>query len=440
VAVCRAWYPSVLTSWRGRAAVAAAIGAVALASAAPAALAGTTAKAAPQRVIATVRVGDGPAAFAVDPHTGAVYVVNRGSRTVTVISGRSNKVAITVPIKEASTLSPCEVTVSPVSGEVYVSNCETGLSMQKTATVLSGRTNKVIATLPVGGLVNAVSPVTGDIYLTAYSSDGSSSVKVLSGRTNKVIATIPHASAVNMAVSPRTGEVYLNTATAAGGGAVTVLNGRTNKVAAVITVDKPAADPENGTYPENLAVSPVTGEVYVFSTGYKQPNVLTVIDGRTNKIITTIAGVDGLGSLQLGVGRTGTVYASGNETNTMDVISGQTNRIINTIKFSDYPIDAGFTEFAISQRTGDAYVPDIVYRSNGTGKYVAVVGVSVISAQTGKITSTIRLPKAVGYEDQSGPYNQIAVSPVTGDIYSLNPVNALTLNPNPAYEVSVISS
>jgi DNA-binding beta-propeller fold protein YncE len=439
VAVCGAWFPSVLTSWRGRAAVAAVIGAVALASAAPAALAGTTAKAAPQRVIATVRVGDGPAAFAVDPRTGAVYVVNQGSRTVTVISGRTGKVAITVPIKEASTLAPCEVTVSPVTGEVYVSNCATGVS-KKPVTVLSGRTNKVIATLPVSGSVNAVSPVTGDVYLTAYSSDGSSSVTVLSGRTNKVIATIPHASAVNMAVNPRTGEVYLNTATAAGGGAVTVLNGRTNKVAAVITVDKPAADPEDGTYPENLAVSPATGQVYVFSTGYKQPNVLTVIDGRTNKIITTIPGVDGLGSLQLGVGRTGTVYASGNETNTMDVISGQTNQIINTITFSDYPIDPGFTEFAISQRTGDAYVPDIVYRSNGTGIYTAVVGVSVISAQTGKITGTIRLPEAVGYEDQSGPYNQIAVSPVTGDIYTLNPVNALTQNPNPPYEVSVISS
>jgi DNA-binding beta-propeller fold protein YncE len=222
---------------------------------------------------------------------------------------------------------------------------------------------------------------------------------------------------------------------------VTVLNGRTNKVAAVITVDQPASTAEDGTYPENIAVSPVTGEVYVFSVGYKQPTTLTVLDGRTNKIITTVPGVGGLGSAQLAVSpRTGTVYVSENVTNTMDVINGQTNKVIHTIQFSNYPVDPGFTDFAISQRTGDVYVPDTAIRKTGQQSNTVVLGVSVISPQTGKITSTVRLPKAVGYADQPGINDQIAVSPVTGDVYTLNPVNVSTLNPKPQYEVSVISS
>jgi DNA-binding beta-propeller fold protein YncE len=179
--------------------------------------------------------------------------------------------------------------------------------------------------------------------------------------------------------------------------------------------------------PDAIAVSPVTGDVYVANGGgWGQACTLTVLDGRINKIITTIA-VGGLGEAQLAVSRTGTVYIANNYTNTMDVISGKTNQVINTIQFAPYP---GDTAFAISQRTGNAYAFD-----SGIGRTgePVIVGVSVISARTGKITATIRLPKAVGDS------YQIAVSPVTGDIYTLNPVNVNTLNPNPPWIVSVIA-
>jgi YVTN family beta-propeller protein len=444
VAVCRPWFPSVLTPWRGRAAVAAAIGAVALASATPAALAATTARAAAQRVIATVRVGNGSSALAVDPRTGAVYVVNEGSHTVTVISGRTDKVAITVPIKESSGVAPFAVMVSPVTGDVYISSrVVTGHAQQVPVIVLSGRTNKVIGTIGGNVLVDAISPVTGDVYLTDNVSNDAETVKVLGGRTNKVIATIPGVNAVG-AINPRTGEVYLTSFPISG--LLKVVNGRTNKVTATITVDAPppGGNPQNGTYPGSIAVSPVTGDVYVFSTGFRQPNNLTVLDGQTNKILTSVnPAPEGIGYVELGVGRTGTVYVAGNVTNTIAVINGQTNQTINTIHFTSNAAGQGSTEFATSPQTGDAYVPDIVFRVVGHDEYSAVVGVSAISAQTGKITSTIRLPRAVGNGDSGSltdPFSQIAVSPVTGDVYTLNPVNAQTSNPYPEYEVSVISS
>ena len=72
---------------RGRRAAAAAIGAVALALTVP--MAATAASAAPGAltVTATITVGNAPWGVAVNPLTGAVYVANSLSNTVSVISG-----------------------------------------------------------------------------------------------------------------------------------------------------------------------------------------------------------------------------------------------------------------------------------------------------------------------------------------------------------------
>jgi DNA-binding beta-propeller fold protein YncE len=314
-----------------------------------------------------------------------------------------------------------------VTGDVYVSSCQIsqGPPVKLAVTVISDRTNKVIATIPVWGSVSGVSPVTGDVYLTV-SSGGSTLVRVLNGRTNKVIATIHGASAEQMAVSPQAGKVYLPTNSAAHGGRVTVLNGRTNKIAAVIQVDAPAPNPIDGMYTGEIAVSPVTGEIYVGNAGgYHQASTLTVLNGQTNNVIATLD-VGGLGTAQIAVGsRTGTVYIANNYTNTMDVISGKTNKVIHTVRFGPVP---GDTAFAVSQRTGNAYA-----LGTGEASYPWAVGVSVISATTGKTTATIRFPKAV---DDS---YQIAVSPVTGDVYTLNPVSVNTLSPYSPWVLSVIS-
>jgi YVTN family beta-propeller protein len=78
------------------------------------------------------------------------------------------------------------------------------------------------AIIPVGSKSDAVavSPLTGDVYVTNIN-DGT--VSVISGRTNTVIATIPVDTSPDVvAVSPLTGAVY---AANVGDGTVSVISG-----------------------------------------------------------------------------------------------------------------------------------------------------------------------------------------------------------------------
>jgi YVTN family beta-propeller protein len=157
---------------RGRLAAAGAIGALTLALAAP-----TAASAAPKApaVTGTITVGGGPAWVAVNPVTGAVYVTNSISGTVSVISGRTNAVTATITATITVGTGAVGVVVNPVTGAVYVANFVSG-----TVSVISGRTNAVTATITVGTGPNgvAVNPVTGAVYVANFVSDN---VSVISG-------------------------------------------------------------------------------------------------------------------------------------------------------------------------------------------------------------------------------------------------------------------
>lgn len=387
--------------WRRLAAVPAVIAALALASVAPAAAAVRAAPIAAPRVIATIRVGDGSAAVAVNPRNGTVYVVNSGSKTVSVINGRTNKVVSTIHIRESSGLARSWVVLSPKTGDLYVSNDPGNQDANGTVTVLSSRTGKLIATVPVGRFPGqgVISPVTGDVYVASKGPTGSGTVTVISGQSGKVIATIGVGSYPGqMAISPQTGEVYVpNEAD----GTVSVISGHTNKVTATILVDQRNSNPTNDFEPYEVAVSPVTGEVYIVSIGYHTGNIETVLDGKTNKVITTTDG-SGTGAGDIVISPlTGAVYVSSDISDTATVFSGQTNNVIHSIQFAP---GSGVYSAAFSPRTGDLYVPGNIKYGND---YVSSVW--VVSGRTGKITAALRL--------RGESPGQVAVSPVTGDAY-----------------------
>src|SRR6266581_3601133 len=103
-------------------------------------------------------------------------------RTVSVISGRTNTVVATIPDGQG----PFGVAVNPKTNTIYVTN-----PPSETVTVISGQTNTVVATIPVaGGLPSgvAVNPKTKIIYVANLLSD---TVSVINGRTNTVVATVP---------------------------------------------------------------------------------------------------------------------------------------------------------------------------------------------------------------------------------------------------------
>ena len=99
-----------------------------------------TAAAAAPMVIATIPVGSESDAVAANPLTGYVYVASQLANTVSVISGQTNTVTATVPVR-----NPQGTAVDPPTGDVYVTNFNDG-----TVSVISGRTGTVTATIPVG--------------------------------------------------------------------------------------------------------------------------------------------------------------------------------------------------------------------------------------------------------------------------------------------------
>jgi DNA-binding beta-propeller fold protein YncE len=414
VTVSRGWFTR--TSWRGRT-LAAAVGVVAVASAAvPAAAAGATAAAPAPRVVATTAIGQDPAGLAVNPRTGTVYVLNNyssGNDRVAVLNPQTNKIATTIPIKGNVWNPAPTLAVSPVTGDIYVNGTHTHSASQSwvggAVTAISGRTRKIIATIPFhaphGGVV---SPVTGDFYVTNTQMNGRTSVVVING--GKVLATVgvPKAASV-MAVSPLTGAIYV-----AGGlsPTVTVISGRTNKIIATIDF------PQNSTM--SMAVSPVTGKVYAEDGGCTRESQCTstvaVISGQTNKIIGTDSLDDIPGQIAFG-SKTGDVYVStgdvfvtGANSERIAVISGQTNKAIGSVEFPACEPSgvalSGPGPFTIGPRTGNLSVPI------NSGNDCQTYSVQVVSGQTSKIIGAVRLPT---------PGQQIAADPVTGEVYVLRP-------------------
>ena len=391
----------VLSPWRRWAAVPMVVAVLALASVGSAAAAGGATKTAAPRVIATIGVGDGDAALALNPRNGTVYVASNGSKTVSVINGRTNKVVSTIHIGERSGLAPRWLALSPKTGDLYITNDPGNQHADGTVTVLSGRTSRLIATVGVGHDPGqgVVSPVTGDVYVASQGPTGAGTVTVFSGQTGRAIATVgvghhPY----QMAVSPQTGEVYVPNQS---DGTVSVISGQTNKVTATIAIDPRNSNPTNDFDPYEVAVSPVTGEVYIVSIGYHTGNMETVLAGKDHKVIATLAnGGYGTGAIVISP-LTGVVYVADDVENTETVISGQTNELTNFIHLA---AGSGVDTGAISPLTGDLYAPGNIKHENS---YVSSVW--VVSGQTDKITAALRL--------RGESPGQVAVSPVTGDAY-----------------------
>ena len=280
------------------------------------------------RVRATVPVGSSPGAAAADPKTGAVYVTNSGSDTVSVISGRTNTVTATIPVAAG----PGAVAVNPRTNTVYVTNYGSD-----TVSVISGRTNTVTATVPVGGgpAGVAVNPRTDTVYVT-NSLDIHTQVSAINGRTNAVTAVITADGTGDeypdvIAVNPKTNAFYWGDGQQGGlygtgiGGSI-------------------------GSFPPNgVAVDPKTDTIYATDVDYYH-NILSVISGQTGTLTSDIT----LASDPFGVTvdpKTDTLYVTNANDGTVSVLNGKTNTVTATIPVGKSPL--GVTA---NPKTGTVYV------------------------------------------------------------------------------------
>lgn len=188
----------------------------------------------------------------------------------------------------------------------------------------------------------------------------------------------------DVAVDPTTSTVFVTDVGSGGAGTVKVINENTDAVTATINV---------GTYPESIAVDPVTHRVYVTSTA----GTVKVIDETTDTVIGTIT----VGAQTVGVAvdpATNTIYAVNYDGDSVSVINGATDVVAATIPLSTAPLAV-----AVDATTDTIYVG-----SDNLGNPSVV---SVINGANNTVTTNIGV----------GVYpNSLAVNPTTDTVYVVN--------------------
>ena len=248
-------------------------------------------------VIATITVGSAPAGVAVNAANGDVYVTNDGSGTVSVIDANPldtrtyNTVIATITVGT----NPNAVAANATNNDVYVTNFTDNTVSVIDANPTDPNYNTVIETIaiplynstyanPTAVAVSSAGTYAGDVYVT---NQGSGTVSVINPG-NTIVATIPlatNADPYGVAVGS-TGTIY---AADLGNSTVSVIDPGTYAVTTISV----------GFEPVGVAVSPITGDVYVTNSA---SGTLSVIDGSPNDITyNTVIATIPVGNLPVGV-------------------------------------------------------------------------------------------------------------------------------------------
>jgi YVTN family beta-propeller protein len=203
-------------------------------------------------VTATIAVGAGPFAVAVDSATGLVYAASRAGDSVSVISPATDTVTATIT---GLTGEPLAIAADPTADKIYVALYERSTPAE--IAVIDGATSTLATTItlpagtPGGAGANsiAVDPDTGTVYLS-FCQKGCGA-DIIDPATGTVIGQLAGqlASPPDLAVNPSTGTVYV-----AGGLGVTAYDAATG--ARIRTTDLGAAV-------TGIAVNPTAGTLYV---------------------------------------------------------------------------------------------------------------------------------------------------------------------------------
>jgi YVTN family beta-propeller protein len=254
---------------------------------------------------ATVRVGANPQFLAVDEKSDTIYVANGGSNTVSVIDGRTcnaasragcRRVRASIPVGPG----PFAVAVNDATRSVYITDVGA-----KTISVLDGRTCNARdvrgcrhrPTVNVGGTPAgiAVDMRTDTIYVTGESSND---VSVIDGKTcnamtasgcrQKPVHVLAGLGARGIAVNEVTDTVYVaNTAA----NTVSVINGATCNATVHTGCGQQAAAAAVGVSPRRVAVDELTNTIYVTNA---VSNTVTMLNGRTcNGLVSKGCGAAG---------------------------------------------------------------------------------------------------------------------------------------------------
>lgn len=293
-------------------------------------------------------------------------------------------------------LDPDALAVDGTSGDVYVAN-----SGSANVSVVSGTTNTVSTTVPVGDgpCAIAVDGVDGDVYVANFYSGN---VSVLDSSTHLDIGSVAVGASVDsLAVDAANGDIYAGDY--AGNYFVTVIDGASNSILTTI--------PDPGGQPWSLAVDLGNGEIYM---PLNNTGEVAVVDGETNQLTSTIA----VGSTPRALAVdsvNGDLYVANLYSDNVSVISGQSNLVVATIPVGDFP-----TAVAVDAGTGYVYV--VNQDSNN---------VTIIDGATNTILRSVPTGSQPSAEVVDSPAGKVFVSD-----YGSSDVSVIGASPESLYNVS----
>lgn len=274
------------------------------------------------RVSRTIPAGSFPESMVFSPDGRKVYVTNRNSRSVSMISTATNY-TITTTILDAA--EPVQgIAASPDGRRVYAANGASGIR------VLDAAKLTVVDTFPVnagGGtqpnpLGLAISP-DGKLLYVSDNHDGGA-VTVLDSVSGNVVASlVPGAGATPLGVAPSPDGTRAYIAVA-GPNELVVFDPYTNSVVDTIAV---------GSRPSGVAVTPNGVKVYVTN---ELGNSVSVYDTALEQITTKTAGTAPTG---IAISPDGSrVHVVNKGSNTVSIMSAASDQIIGTITVGSGPV------------------------------------------------------------------------------------------------------
>jgi YVTN family beta-propeller protein len=280
-------------------------------------------------LVANPAVGRVPRDLAINTTTNQVYVASGASHAVFPVDGGSHTVGRAVPVG-----NPGAVAVDSASNRIYAT-----ISATRRLVVVDGAANAVEATLDVVSGIDpfcvgaglAVNSATRRVYIANACGPG---ISVVDAITHAVAADVNlRGTPWSVAVDEATDRIYAGV-----GNAVKVVDGLTYAVIATV-------DLAEGSGPIDVAVDSAGSRAYVAN---REAGTVSVIDTRTNRVISTIPA--GRGPRGVSVGAL-SVYVANVEDNSVTVIDRSSNAVVATIPVGQRPVAV-----EANPRTGRVYV------------------------------------------------------------------------------------
>jgi YVTN family beta-propeller protein len=344
------------------------------------------------RLVSSVPVGGDPRNVAYDSGNDEIWVTTdpyyydfgNGTGNVSVISDSNFTVLATTPVVNGAT----GIAYDAGKGELFVTdpycpNSDNGFCDPGNVSIISDRSNEVIATVVVGNEPQAVTydALKGELFVA---NSDSNTVSVVSDSTNLVTSTISVGNDPDsLAFDSTNGEIlvanYLSNN-------VSVISDETNTVTATVNV---------GVGPDSISYDAVTGDALVadldcaaglFNRSGCPPSTVTVVSLATNSVEANLP----VGSGPAGIvvdPKTGGAYVSNFQQGTLSVISPQVQTY--GVAFVENGLPSGMNWTVALNGSTEASTSDMINFVEPNGTYPDLVGSIAgysVTTPTGNVT------------------------------------------------------